>query len=323
VDHVPDKRLKRVDEKQKIGPGMEWTDNLDYVLARTDFFADYESPHYLALDAEHPEELTLVASKIKYRWLYRLPYWGGVVLIHSNGRVEDLSAEEARTDDRLSGQWIYPISLARRYVELQDYAAGWGPLTRFVRVPGRLEVEDLPGHNQFPFLTRGTEGTTYLVTATRGVGSAKGLFRMYFVGADGRSRFFHQFGTHSVAYGPRAALARMTTIPGYQWNTAEGIGTTIAVEPVYIVRPNDPALYWKFTLTNVDFSGISATAVAKAARPDDIRVFTRRDDFERWLRGEEPHPPVPEVVAREQLVRKIEDIVSQLNELKAATQTLR
>lgn len=327
VDSDPSKRLTRIDDVQKYGPGMEWFDNLDYVLAKTDFFANYDKPHYLALDPAQPKKLTLVVPKIKYAYLWRLPYWGGVVLVHSDGAVENLTAEQAKRDSRLDGKWIYPLQLARYYVELQNYQIGWGLLTPFIYIAGKLQVESLAGDNQFPFLTQGVDGKTYLVTATRGQGSARGLQRMYFADASTGLGSFHQFGNHEVVYGAGASGDRMTNIPGYQWfhPGERGGGNIVATEPVYVVRPNDPTLYWKFTITNIKYSGISATAVANAARPDDIAVFTRRADFEAWLHGKEvsqPAPGTPAASLHDQILGDIDALVKQIQTLRDRAQKL-
>ncbi len=338
VNNDPKKRLVRINETQEIGQGMEWFDNLNYILARTDFFANFDTPHFLALDASQPHKLTLVVPKIKYGMLFRLPYWGGDVLVHANGKVEDLSAEEARKDPRLAGKWIYPISLARKYVHLQNYAAGHGIYTPFARLSGMLEIEKLEGGNQFPLLTQGNDGKTYLVTATKGQGSATGLFRMYFVDAATGDGTFHQFKTDEVVYGARAASLRITNIPGYQWyhkgkGDKESSGNMIATEPVYVVRANDPTLYWKYTITNVQHSGISATAVANASKPDEITPFKTRDEFEAWKRGTvvasvaapaASAAPVGQLgqPGRREIEQLIQGIQTQLGELQKRVQAL-
>lgn len=322
VSDDPAKRLARIDDVQAYGPGMEWFDNLDYVLAKTDFFATFDKPHYLALDPAQPKKLTLVVPKIKYAYLWRLPYWGGVVLVHSDGKIEDLTAEAATKDARLKGKWIYPLWLAKYYIELQNYGTGWGIATPYVTIPGKLEVEKLDGGNQFPFLTQGTDGHTYLVTATKGQGSARGLLRMYFTEASTGAGTYHEFGNHEVVYGAGAAKDRLTNIPNYQWyhsNDKGGSGSIIATEPVYVVRPNDSKLYWKFTITNRNYSGISATAVANAARPDDILVFTKRSQFEEWLHGNDSVAVVAkgsDVIGRDKILRMIEDLARLMEELK-------
>ena len=63
----------------------------------TDFFAIYEKPHFLQLDPKQPNKFVAAIPKIKFRF-WRFPYWGGVVLVHDDGTIEDLSREEALAD---------------------------------------------------------------------------------------------------------------------------------------------------------------------------------------------------------------------------------
>ena len=125
---------------------MLWFDNLDRQLIFTDFFATYEKPHFLQLDPKQPNKFVAAIPKIKFRF-WRFPYWGGVVLVHDDGAIEDLSREEALADKRLKGQWIAPIGLTRYYVELQNYNVGWGLLSPYVNVTGKMEIPKLPGVN--------------------------------------------------------------------------------------------------------------------------------------------------------------------------------
>lgn len=320
----PAKRLVRIDEKQTVGQGMHWFDDLNYVLAHTDFFATYDTPHFLALDPKQPDMFTLVVPKIKYRY-FRFPYWGGDVLIHADGRVEDLTAEMAMKDPRLKGKWIYPVSLARKYVELQNYAAGHGILTPWLRLSGKFEVESVEGtDNEFPFLTQGVDGKLYLVTATKGEGSAKGLFRMYYTDASTGASTYHQFGPHEVIYGVTASHTRITNIPGYQWKHGD-TGIMEAIEPVYIVRPHDSRLYWKFTITNAGRAGIAATAVINASQPDDLKVFQHRSDFDAWMTGAETKKNETQPVSgslKLRILAAISGIEEQLKTLRTEADSL-
>ena len=273
----------------------------------------------MALDPEKQETLTAVVPKVKYSMFFRLPYWGGVVIVHASGKVEDLNAEQAMADPRLAGKWIYPISLARTYVLVQNYASSGGIFSSFGRFAGKLEVERLQGDNQFPFLTQGSDKRPYLVTATKGEGSAAGLFRMYYVDAASGVGSFHEFTSHEVIYGAGGAMKRVSNIPGFQWRhegDKESSGVAVPIEPVYIVRPNDPNLYWKFTVTNVSHSGISATLVSLASRPDEFKVFTKRADFEAWLQGKAATPEAPTVktdgVGIAPLMKQIRELNTQL-----------
>jgi hypothetical protein len=319
----PKRRIKRIDEPQAIGPDMEWFDNLDRALAMTDFFANYEKPHYLALEPTHPEKLTAVVAKIKYAYFFQLPYWAGVVLVHPDGTIEDLSKEAALKDPRLKGQWLYPVALERKYVDLQDYAVGYGIASPFVRVPGKLEIEELPGDNKFPFLIEGSDGSPYLVTATKGEGSARGLFRMYFRNAYTGEGSYHEFKPDEVVYGASAALDRVTNIPGYSWyheNDKSSSGNMIAVEPVYIMKPGETMLHWKFTVTNREYAGISATIVSDGAKPDDIKIFRTREEFEAWKNGNTVAATKTEVSRDDKIKVLVETLSTKLEELRKLIQ---
>lgn len=281
-------RVRRVDVPFTVGYRLQWFDDIDRNLVLTDFFATYDAPHYVHLGGTEAGEIVLVAPKTKY-FLWLLPYWGGVTLIHADGSVEDLSAEEATGDARLKGQWIYPISLALEYVELQNYKTSMGYIGRFMRVEDRLSVPELEGENQFPFLTKGADGQIYLVTATIPKGSGGGMYAMYYVNASTGEQTRFRFNDR-VVYHPNAALARVQNIEGFNWYRKSGdsaSGNHIAIEPVYVVRESDPDhLYWKFTITNKDHAGMAGTAIADAQNlSGPPLVFRERAEFEDWLHG--------------------------------------
>lgn len=318
--HDQSLRIRRIDDPQKYGLDMQWFDNLERRLVWNDFFASYGKPHYLALDASQPNKLTTVVPKIEYKWLFQLRIWGGVVLVHADGKIEDLSKQQALADPRLKGKWIYPLELEERYIRAQNFSVGWGLLSPYVRVPGKLEIEKLSGSNQFPFLTQGADGNPYLVTATKGEGSARGLFRMYYRNAFTGDGSYYEFSQQETAYGAGAALERMSNIQGYAWSTGKGGGTIQATEPVYIKRPGDAQMYWKFTVTNLAHSGISATAVVPAAKPDEIKLYHTRDEFDLWLEGRIANS-TPSVVdgttgVKEKINAIITQIEAKLGELK-------
>lgn len=306
------KHVRRINDEQTYGPEMQWFDNLERVLVKTDFFAKYGKPHYIALDPKWPDKYTTVIPKVKFAHFFQLPYWAGVTLIHSDGKIEDLSKDQALQDVRLKGKWIYPVELENKYVRLQNYAIGWGIFSELVRVPGKLEVEKLPGENQFPFLIQGKDGNPYLVTGTKGEGSARGLFRMYFRNAFTGEGSYHEFKPNEVIYGVGAALTRVTNIPGYNWSHGES-GNMKAVEPVYITKDGDTAPYWKFTITNIQNAGISATAVSSGSRPDEIKVFKTRDEFELWIHDQKTTPDKKESsFNKEEIIARIKRIEQEL-----------
>lgn len=282
-------KVQRIEQEQTYGLGELWFDNFWQPVFRSDWWATYESPHFLRLDPENPESFTAVVPKVKYSFL-RLPYWAGVVLVHADGEIEDITVDEALKDKRLAGQWIAPLNLMRDYVEHQNYAVGY--LSSFFRVPGKLEIDDVEGLNEFPFITRGADGRDYFVVATKAEGSGGGLFRMYFATADNFELTYYEFDSTNVVYGPNAALKRVFNLQGYNWHrqTSNGeSGNMTAIEPVYVVRPGDEDnLYWKFSITTKEMTGISGTALISGSNLDIFRDFKTRDEFDHWLNSTAP-----------------------------------
>jgi hypothetical protein len=282
-------KIRRVDQELKIGSGMQLFDNLERQLYLTDWFATYDEVHILRIDQNNQEKYVIAAPKIKYSF-WRFPYWAGVVLIHDDGKIEDLSVEEAQADSRLKKQWIVPSTLVRHYVELQNYAMGY--INSFFRVEGKIEIPEFPGDNQFPFLIRGVFGTTYFVTAVKAEGGGTGLYRMYYVNATTFESGFYQYPKGSIVYGPYAALKRIQNLSGYNWyrrsSSGSSSGNMQAVEPVYIIKKGQ--LYWKFSITNMDFSGTSAVVVVDGKNLDNILEFKTRAAFDAWILGEKVKP---------------------------------
>jgi hypothetical protein len=64
----------------------------------------------------------------------------------------------------------------------------------------------------------------------------------------------------------------------------------IATEPVYIVRPSEPnKIYWKVTVTNIQYKGVAAQVVFDASDVSNFTIFVNsvegRKTFYDWLQG--------------------------------------
>jgi hypothetical protein len=87
-----------------------------------------------------------VAPYVGYRGFpVRHPYWQGVLVLHQDGRLEDLTPAAARARPELvrSGR-LFPEALARHLAEAYGYRPGAGR--------ARTQVDDPPGNPQ-PYLT--------------------------------------------------------------------------------------------------------------------------------------------------------------------------
>lgn len=289
-------RVERISEEQVYGLRKAWFLDAWWQVYNEDRFSIFEDPHYLRITHEDGsvEHLT-VFPQIKHYW-WRLPYWAGIAVVNTDGEVEMLSVEEATADPRFARQWIAPMSLMRRYVEDQTMQAGLVSNWFGLRSEGRLTVPDLHGVgdyvNQYPFLTVAEDGTPYAYVTTRPVGGGDGLVAMYYLNLATGARSRYVFDADETVYGVSAIMARVTSLD-YQWYTESkdgGSGRILATEPVYIVRPGErDRIYWKVTITNTDYKGITAQVVYDATDPNRFRLFDGGDQgraqFYDWLQA--------------------------------------
>jgi hypothetical protein len=285
-------RVERINIEQKYGLRKGWFLDAKWRVYQLDRFSIFEDPHYIeVVNDDGSTEYLTVFPQIKHHY-WRLPYWAGVAVVHASGEVELLSVEQATADPRFKNEWIAPIALMRRYVEDQTMQAGFWVNWIGVKFAGRQTIPELPGDNQYPFFTIAADGTPYAYVTTKPIGDGDGLSTMYYLNLATGERTRYHF-TNEVVYGVSAALARVTSIGGYAWHTESGnnsSGQMIATEPVYIVRPSEPGkIYWKVTVTNIQYKGVAAQVVFDASDVSNFTIFENsaegRKTFYDWLQG--------------------------------------
>ncbi len=162
------------DGEFKYGPGMRFRDNVLWRLQRDHCYTCDVTEMTAVPTAGGP---VIVAPYMRYKGglLVRRPVFGGVFVVHTDGRVEDLSPQEAARNRlvRESGR-MFPFDLARRYADAYKYHLGiWNRL--FTHTDG-YEVADV-GENAQPYLQKfaGMEHAQWVTTMTpRGRRSATG-----------------------------------------------------------------------------------------------------------------------------------------------------
>jgi hypothetical protein len=162
------------DGEFKYGPGMRFRDNVHWRI--------YKKRCYTCDIAEMvavptPDGPVLVAPYLRYKGglFVRRPVFGGVFVVHTDGRIEDLSPREAARNRLVSESGrMFPVALARRYADAYKYHLGvWNRL--FTHTDG-YEVADV-GENAQPYLQKfaGMEHAQWVTTMTpRGRRSATG-----------------------------------------------------------------------------------------------------------------------------------------------------
>lgn len=241
-----------------------------------EYLVDYEDPFMVVHEGE--QYVAVPYTKPEFHWLpvpYTTPEWGGVVLVDSDGDVEDLSPSDARSHEVLEGQKLYPFSLARQKVAATKYRNG--VLNTFTSHEDEVEVAPVPGeNNDQPFAVLTENGPEYVV-AVEPYGEAQGLKEVWTI--DGRTGDYRRYSPNASLFGPRKATdyvrqAARTT----DWNRFT------PSEPIPVVV--DGQLYWEVRVIPDDSSGIAYIAFVNA-ESSDVTEVERTAAVKAFVRGTE------------------------------------
>jgi hypothetical protein len=139
----------RYDADFRYGPGMRISESVRWQVYKKKCYSCDVAEMTGVPTAEGP---VVIAPYIRYKgnWFVRRPTFGGVYLVHADGRIDDLSPTEAARNAlvRESGR-LFPEKLARRIADAYKFKRGiWNRL--FVHTD-QLEVADTENNRQ-PFL---------------------------------------------------------------------------------------------------------------------------------------------------------------------------
>ena len=263
--------------------------NVGWKLKREKFFAHHTNQYYV-LDGE---ELLGVVPYISYRFSFpvMVPQWGGVLVVHPDGEIENLSPQEAIQDGRFEGERLYPEQLARKVGDVWKYRNGywntWFAHEDEAQIPQINTPEDqnaatLEGTstNQMPFLIPTEEGPQWFLAAEP-YGRSFSMYQgIYVDGHSGEVKYFKP-DTGSALIGVNKALDyAQATFPNYQW----GLNGVI-LEPRPVVK--DETLYWMATITNADKAGVDRTVMVNASEQGEVTVLETYEDVVAFVEGED------------------------------------
>jgi hypothetical protein len=201
-------------------------------------------------------EAVAIAPYLRYTGFpVRHPVWAGVYVYHQDGRIEDLTPEQALARPELAGSGrLYPERLARAVAAAYGYKSGAGAalLRR-----SRTEIDDPPGNPQ-PYLTNLGDRAVRWVTVAHPAGDADTASAVFLTDAAS--------GVTSVWRPPRdtrllsnAGAAAITERLPLGWDTIDFNGELVwlrkVVEPTPVFA--DGRLY--YVLSIVPHSGRLAT----------------------------------------------------------------
>ena len=290
----PDGSAETVNQEFRRGEGMAFYRNVKWKLKREKFFAHHTNQYYV-LDGE---ELLGVVPYISYRFSFpvMVPKWGGVLVVHPDGEVENLSPEEAVRDGRFEGERLYPEELARRVGDVWKYRNGywntWFAHENEAQIPqidasGQQAAADpqsatLEGTsaNQMPFLIPTGDGPQWFLAAEP-YGRSFSMYQGIYVDAHSGEINYFKPDTGSALIGVNKALDyAKATFPNYQW----GLNAVI-LEPRPVVK--DKTLYWMATITNADTAGVNQTVMVNASEQGEVTVLETYEDVVAFVEGED------------------------------------
>jgi hypothetical protein len=270
--------LKEVDAPFKYAPGQQITDNLRWRLLKKHFLITLaESTGILGADGRP----LIVVPYIKYKgWLVRRPVFGGVFVVHPDGRIEDLSPDQARERTELvaSGR-LFPELLARR---IQDaYAYKRGIANRIFSHTEQTQITDTEDNHQ-PYLIDFGDGGSKWVTVAEPYGRAFAVNAIFLTDTvTGKTQVWRVPRGTSLT-GNRRALetVRSVSIPGVvfsdQQTQSPGGGRFRTVEP----RPAFVAgrLVYLISIIPESANSVSKTVIVDAARNKLVTIFDNDSD---------------------------------------------
>lgn len=290
VDMSTSRKNTRIIEKEmQIGEGMAIADWYKWQLYKKRYWVNYEDPYFIPSESEEDLYIVVPVVSYEYHWrfptLFAVPRWDGVALINSEGKIELLSPEQARENPVLRNQKLYPERLARYYIDSFRYIHGI--TNRLFYHRDQLEIADVPGQNEQPFLVVTKEGIKWFI-ACEPFGEAHGVFKIYLVDArTGEIQFYEQPKAAALIGPVKACDYVRKANPIVDWNRMR------PVEPIPIVI--EGRLYWQVRVIPEDASGIAYTAMVDAETAEVTELKTDKE-IKEFLKGEyEVKPEIPEI----------------------------
>ncbi len=272
-----ERRVKQSDAKLDIAPGQLLTDNLRWRLLKSHYLIDLGNP-VGALDGQGRP--IIIVPYVSYKgWLIRRPVLGGVFVVHPDGKIEDLSPDEARKRPEITSTGrLFPDTLARR---IQDaYAYKRGIWNRFVLHEEQTQISDTET-NQQPYLIDFGERGVKWVTVAEPYGQAFAANAIFLTDTvTGQTEIWRVPRDASLSGNRRAVeTVRSVSIPGvvFAGEGAQGTGGKFKVvepRPVFV----GGRLLYLVSVIPENGNSVSKSVVVDAARNKVVAIFDNDTD---------------------------------------------
>ncbi|MFB6164340.1 MAG: hypothetical protein ABEJ31_04200 [Haloarculaceae archaeon] len=276
----------------KHGRGQAVFDSLSYqsVLHAPLRRHDWET----TFNAEHDGTAYVAHSTTTYEWhfqllpipqLYAVPTFGSVEIMYPDGHIESLTPEQAARSPLLSGQNVYPYSLAMYRVQSMQYVHG--ALNKWFWKEDVLQVADLPeGGNEWPLVvpTTGTAHNLTYFVATEPTGSGSGIYQIWTFDGQTGAAGVQEYSDAQI--GPRKAVDFVGRDP-----RVNRLSSAQAISPIPIVKGD--TLYWHVAVVPQSRSGVTYTGFVNAQSGDvtllqgdpQVYAFMTQSEYRRVENG--------------------------------------
>jgi hypothetical protein len=247
-----ERKVNIYDQKFKYSEGVGVFDNIYFRLPLKRYFATYSSePTYLRNDSG--EWVTVVPYMTYKGFPFRIPEWGGVMVVSADGTINDYTPAEAESISYLKGNRIYPKELALYYAD--SYAYNGGILNKWFLHRNQTEIVSLPS-DESVIHSATAEGFKQVIVAEP-YGRSYGIFKVFVFDATTGKREIVEFDQNSQLTGPIAAADYIKReFPTYDWS-----GFSLS-EPRPVKVAGD--LNWLLSIIPNDSAGIAKTVLLNA-----------------------------------------------------------
>ncbi len=264
---------EQVDAKMTYAPGLAIFDSLTWQLRKRNLLVDLTDP--AGIIGANGEPLILVPY-LKYTGFpIRRPKLGGAFLAHPDGRIEDLSPEEAqKRPEIIKSARLYPDALARR--EHDSYAMRGGIWNYLFLHENQTKITDTELNRQ-PYLLQGPDGTASWVSVAEPYGRSAATSAIFITDStSGKTQVWKVDEKQALTGNARALRAvRSLTIPGVTFTNTDlrgtGSGGFRAVEPRPVFVKGK--LYFLVSIIPDSANNVSKTVMIDAKTNQSAGVF--------------------------------------------------
>jgi hypothetical protein len=236
--------------------------------------------------------------------LHSIPILHGYAVVHENGSIEFVSAEQALRDSRLKDIPILPEVIARQWVEIRRYYVGF---VNYYLYQNTYVIRDV-GTDSQPYLSLDRENRTWRVFVAKPPGTFSAKYIMYVSIDELKPRMLvYELPEPMIGISKVKSYVKQA-YPMYDWSQLR------IEEPVPLAT--NSTLCWKVSVVTNDYRGLVLVALVDAKTCRVTAIEVSKWDFTRF-ESTTPEVLLKQVVgvAEERKGLSVEDRIKQLEQL--------